>query len=51
VRGLYLSEDGGQSWGRQSEIDDVPVRELQFALEGAVLYATTPDGVVLLHNP
>lgn len=51
VRGLYLSEDGGPSWGRVPDIDEHTVRELQFAMDGSILYVTTDDGVIVLHNP
>lgn len=49
--GLYLSEDGGESWGRIPEVEEYDVRELSFAMDGAVLYATTTVGVIVLHNP
>jgi hypothetical protein len=52
IRGLYISEDSGRSWGRTSEIDEqIVVRELDFAMGGAILYVTTDDGVIVLHNP
>ncbi len=51
VRGLYLSEDNGESWGRIPEVDEREVRALDFAMEGSILYVTTADGVIVLHNP
>lgn len=51
IRGLYVSEDGGRSWGRSAEVDEVRVQQLDFALSGSILYVTTDDGVVVLHNP
>jgi hypothetical protein len=51
IRGLYLSEDGGQSWGKIPEIDDHEIHQLNFAMGGAILYVTTTEGVIILHNP
>lgn len=51
IRGLYLSEDSGQSWGKIEEVGDYEVIQLNFALGDAVLYATTTEGVIILHNP
>jgi photosystem II stability/assembly factor-like uncharacterized protein len=51
IRGLYISDDSGQSWGRSSEIDAIPIRRLDFAMNGSILYVTTDDGVIVLHNP
>jgi photosystem II stability/assembly factor-like uncharacterized protein len=51
IRGLYLSVDGGQTWGKTPEVGDRAVRNLHFAIGGAILYATTDDGVIVLHNP
>lgn len=51
IRGLYLSSDGGRTWGRIPEVDDVQVRELTFSMDGAILYVTTDVGVIVLHNP
>ncbi|MEX2426193.1 MAG: hypothetical protein WD401_05440 [Thermomicrobiaceae bacterium] len=51
IRGLYLSEDGGQTWGKVSSIEDYQVTELDFSMGGAILYVTTDHGVIVLHNP
>lgn len=51
IRGVYLSEDGGQSWGQIPEVDEQTVRDLQFSMGGSILYATTDRGVIVLHNP
>jgi hypothetical protein len=51
IRGLYLSEDNGQSWGKIPEAGDRRVNALTFSMGGSILYATTDDGVMVLHNP
>lgn len=51
IRGLYLSEDSGQTWGKIQEVGDYEIIQLNFALGDAVLYVTTTDGVIILHNP
>ncbi len=51
IRGLYLSEDGGRTWGKVPDIENRTVRRLNFAMGGAILYVTTDHGVIVLHNP
>jgi hypothetical protein len=51
IRGLYLSEDGGQSWGRIPEVNERQVRHLTFAMGGSILYVATDDGIIVLNNP
>jgi photosystem II stability/assembly factor-like uncharacterized protein len=51
IRGLYLSEDGGQSWGKVADIEDRTVRSLSFSMGGSILYVVTDEGVMVLHNP
>jgi hypothetical protein len=51
IRGLYLSEDSGQTWGKVPAVEDRLVRQLNFSMGGAILYVTTDDGVMVLHNP
>jgi photosystem II stability/assembly factor-like uncharacterized protein len=51
IRGLYLSEDNGQSWGKIPEVEDRRVTELAFSMGGSILYVTTDEGVIVLHNP
>jgi hypothetical protein len=51
IRGLYLSEDGGRSWGKIPEIEEYEVHRLNFAMGGTILYVTTTEGVIILHNP
>lgn len=51
IRGLYHSQDGGQTWTRVPEIDETKVRELAFASNGSQLYVTTDDGVFAISNP
>lgn len=51
IRGLYISEDSGRSWGRSTEVEEIIVRGLDFAMNGSILYVTTDEGVIILHNP
>ncbi len=52
VRGLYISQDDGGTWDPYDEIaGDTQVKDIQFAVEGADLYVTTSDGVVVVPNP
>jgi photosystem II stability/assembly factor-like uncharacterized protein len=51
IRGVYLSEDSGQTWGRIQDVGDHPVQDLHFSMGGSILYVTTNEGVIVLHNP
>ena len=51
IRGLYLSLDNGTTWARVPSIDEIPVRTLAFAQQGALLYVTTDNGVIVLPKP
>jgi photosystem II stability/assembly factor-like uncharacterized protein len=51
IRGLYLSEDSGQTWGQILEVEDRLVQRLNFSMGGAILYVTTDEGVIVIHNP
>lgn len=50
IAGLYVSTDSGATWARVPDIGDVRVRDLSFARNGALLYATTDDGTVVLET-
>jgi photosystem II stability/assembly factor-like uncharacterized protein len=52
VGGLYISQDGGVSWDRYTEIGEhARVTSIQFALGGADIYVTTQYGIVDVPNP
>ncbi len=51
IRGLYESKDGGKSWTRVMQVDEVQVDHLAFAEGGALLYVVTDGAVTVLHTP
>lgn len=52
VRGLYISQDDGGTWDLYSEVAvDTQVTAVQPAADGADLYVTTSEGVVVVPNP
>lgn len=50
IRGLYQSQDGGKTWTLMPQVGEIRVNALTIALNGAALYATTEEGVVVA-NP
>jgi len=51
IRGLYESKDGGKTWSRVMQIDEVQIDHLAFAQGGTLLYVVTDGAVTVLHNP
>jgi hypothetical protein len=51
IRGLFRSQDKGQTWTQVPEVDKARIRSLAFAGDGAQLYVTTDEGVLTINNP
>ena len=51
IRGLYESKDGGNTWSRVAQIDEVQIDQLTYAQGGDDLYVITDGAVTLLHKP
>ncbi len=51
IRGLYESKDGGNTWSRVAQIDEVQINQLTYAQGGDDLYVMTDGAVTLLHKP
>lgn len=51
IRGVYRSQDKGQTWAPVPEIDKTRIREVAFAGNGGQLYVTTDEGVFVISHP
>jgi hypothetical protein len=52
AHGLFISQDDGATWVRYEEIPPTAVvDDIQFGGDGADLYVTTADGVVVIPSP
>ena len=51
IRGLYVSQNDGSTWSRVTQIEEIPVHQLAFGLNGGTLYVTTDNGVFVIRNP
>lgn len=51
IRGLYVSEDSGETWSPVAEIPEVEVSSVAFARGGSLLYVMTDEGAYVLTIP